>query len=161
MDCFEDSTSNFDSRSSSFSRSNINSSGSISKLILAQNFNNSFNSVSLTYFDRKEFFLSISKIIISTLILVFAIFLGNCLLRPKVNNPEVILKKNAQNFQKFAEMIQKDYYNFIEENMKLKKSYPEILNQAADEFNILDGQLTDIVGQVYRIQRDIVDERIN
>ena len=58
-------------------------------------------------------------------------------------------------------MIQKDYYNFIEENMKLKKSYPEILNQAADEFNILDGQLTDIVGQVYRIQRDIVDERIN
>lgn len=89
--------------------------------------------------------------------------MGNRLVSPasKTNGQEVNLEHQSEKFQKFADSIQKDYYDYIESNLKLQKKYPEILNQAANEFNILDGQLTDIIGKVYRIQREIADQRIN
>lgn len=159
MDHSEDSNS-LDSRSGSLS--NLKSSESISKLIFPQNLHNSLSSVTLTYFDRKAFFLSISKIVMSILILLTAMFIGNRIILRRESGVSVDLEHQSVKFKKYAEKIQNDYYEFVEKNLKLQEnSYPETLNQAANEFNVLDVQLTEIVGQVYRIQREIVDARIN
>ena len=61
-------------------------------------------------------------------------------------------------FKKYSDSVQKEYHTFVENNLNLRQNYPEILNQAANEFNILNGQLTEIVGKVFRIQQDIGDQ---
>lgn len=151
-----------DSKPDSLSGSMVKSSESISKLIFPQNFHNSLNSVTLTYFDRKAFFLSISRLVLAILILLLAVVIGNIFInrdRSKIIS-DIDLDKEKDNFNRFNDAIQKDYYKFIEKNLKLHQNYPEILEQAAGEFNVLDNQLTYIVGQVYRIQREIDDQRI-
>lgn len=142
----------------------INHSGSLTKLIIPKHFHNSLSSVTLTYFDRKEFFLSISKFAFTMLILLFAILIGGKLSRKEIISSDPDLRINddrTERYNDFSESIQKDYYAFIETNLKLHKNYPDILEKAAGEFNLLDGQLTEIVGQVYRLQREIGNHGIN
>lgn len=152
-----------DSRSESLTGSMVKSTESISKLIFPQNFHNSLNSVTLTYFDRKAFFSSIGRLAMTILVLVLAISLGNIFVFRKRDSvvTEMDLERKKSNFNSFSEGIQREYYNFIEKKLKLHQSPLEIINQAAGEFNMLDGQLTEIVGQVYRIQREIGDQLIN
>lgn len=138
------------------------SSETISKLIFPQNFHNSLNSVTLTYFDRKAFFLSISRLMLAVFILVAALLFGNIFIhrgQVSINNENDLDRKRCD-FNIFSDNIQKDYYNFIEKKLKLRQNFPEVMDQAAGEFNLLDGQLTDIVAHVYRIQRDIGDQQI-
>ena len=140
----------------------IKSSETISKLIFPQNLHNSLNSVTLTYFDRKAFFLSISRLVSAILILLLAVVMGNLFINRQRASviPDIDFEKEKVNFNRFIDAIQKDYYKFIEKNLQLHQNYPEILEQAAGEFNMLDSQLTEIVGQVYRIQREMGDQRI-
>ena len=140
----------------------IKSSETISKLIFPQNLHNSLNSVTLTYFDRKAFFLSISRLVSAILILLLAVVMGNLFINRQRASviPDIDFEKEKVNFNRFIDAIQKDYYKFIENNLQLHQNYPEILEQAAGEFNMLDSQLTEIVGQVYRIQREMGDQRI-
>lgn len=74
--------------------------------------------------------------------------------------PNIDLKEEKIKFNRFTDAIQKDYHKYIENNLQLNQNYPEILEQAAGEFNMLDNQLSEIVGQVYRIQREIDDQKI-
>jgi hypothetical protein len=140
----------------------VKSSESISKLIFPQNLHNSLNSVTLTYFDRKAFFLSISRLVLGILILLLAILMGNLFISRErsVIIPNIDLEEEKIKFNRFTDAIQKDYHKYIEINLQLNQNYPEILEQAAGEFNMLDNQLSEIVGQVYRIQREIDDQRI-
>lgn len=152
-----------DSRSDSLTGSMVKSTESISKLIFPQNFHNSLNSVSLTYFDRKAFFSSIIRLVMAILVLLLAISAGNIFIFRK-RDPvvtEIDLERKRTNFNSFSDSVQRDYYKFIEKKLKLHQSPLEIINQAAGEFNMLDGQLTEIVGQVYRIQREIGDQLID
>lgn len=77
--------------------------------------------------------------------------------RPVHRDLEANLK--MQKFNNFRDLVQVEYNNFVEKNLKLNQNYQEILEQAAGEFSLLDGQLTEIVGQVYRIQREIGDQQ--
>lgn len=156
IDYSEDTAS--DSRSLNFSGSE-----SISKLIFPQNFPNSLNSVTLTYFDRKAFFLSIGKIASAILVLLLALLFGNKVLNRRllVNQEDFDLNGKTTKFNDFHNSVQADYFGFMENTLKLNQNYPEILDQAADDFNLLDGQLTEIVGQFYRIQREIGDQPAN
>lgn len=152
-----------DSKSESLAGSMVKSTETISKLIFPQNFHNSLNSVTLTYFDRKAFFLSISRLVMAILVLLLAISVGNIVIFRKRASvvSEIDLERKRSDFNSFSESVQKDYYEFIEKKLKLHQSPFEIINQAAGEFNMLDGQLTEIVGQVYRIQREIGDQPID
>lgn len=147
-----------DSRSLSISGSATKSSDTLPKLIFPQNFQNSLSSVTLTFFDRKAFFLSISRFAFGIIILLLAFLVGNIFLSQKSieTTPNINLEDKTK-FQKHAHKIQNEYYEFIENNLQLIQNYPEILEQAASEFNMLDGQLTEIVGQVYRIQKEIAN----
>lgn len=78
------------------------------------------------------------------------------------SNPDLLINdERREKYKKNEDSIQKDYYAFIETNLKLHKNYPDILENAAGEFNLLDGQLTEIVGQVYKLQREIGNHGIN
>jgi hypothetical protein len=140
----------------------VKSSESISKLIFPQNLPNSLNSVTLTYFDRKAFFLSISRLVFAILIILLAFVVGNLFISRErsVIVPNIDLEEEKIKLNRFTDAIQKDYHKYIEKNLQLNQNYPEILEQAAGEFNMLDSQLSDIVGQVYRIQREMDDRRI-
>lgn len=155
--------SNFESSSLSFSGSMINHSDSLTKLIIPKNLHNSLSSVTLTYFDRKAFFLSIGRFAFTVFILTIAILIGGKFTRKQIisPNPDLLDNERIVRFKYFSDSIQKDYYAFIETNLKLHKNYPDILENAASEFNLLDGQLTEIVGQVYRLQREIGNQGIN
>lgn len=121
------------------------------------------NSVTLTYFDRKAFFLSIGKIASAILVLLLALLFGNKVLNRRllVNQEDFDLNSKTTKFNDFHNSVQADYFGFMENTLKLNQNYPEILDQAADDFNLLDGQLTEIVGQFYRIQREIGDRPAN
>lgn len=138
----------------------VKSSESISKLISPQNLHNSLNTVTLTYFDRKAFFLSISRLVSAILILFLAVVMGNIFINRQSASiiPDIGFEKENINLNRFIDAIQKDYYIYIENNLQLHQNYPEILEQASGEFNILDSQLTEIIGQVYRIQREMGDQ---
>ena len=147
-----------ESRSLSTSKSTTKSSDTLPKIILPQNFQNSLSSVTLTFFDRNAFFLSISRLAFGIIILLLAFFVGNNFLSQKsIESTPTVNLEDTTKFQKHAQKIQHEYYEFIENNLQLTKNYPEILEQAASEFNMLDGQLTEIVGQVYRIQKEIAN----
>lgn len=155
VDYSEETTS--DSRSLNFSGSE-----SLSKLIFSQNIPNSLNSVTLTYFDRKSFLLSIGRIASAIVVVLLAVLAGNKFMyRRHVDQEDLDLNRKSSKFNDFQESVQVDYFNFLEKSLKLNQNYPEILEQAAGEFTLLEGQLTEIVGQVYRIQREIGDQRIN
>lgn len=141
----------------------INHSSSLTKLIIPKKLHNSLNSVTLTYFDRKAFFLSISRFAFTIFILAFAILIGGKLSQKEIvsSNPDLRINDRTERYNDFSESIQKDYYAFIETNLKLLKNYPDILENAAGQFNILDGQLTEIVGQIYRLQKEIGNHGIN
>ena len=133
----------------------------MSKLIFPQNFQNPLNSVTLTYFDRKAFFLSITRLASVIIVCLLAIMASNRILhRNEANRPqEKKTSKIVVLFQEYVDEIQRDYHDFLENNLNIRQSYPEILEQAAGDFNLLDGQLTEIVGHVYRIQRELNDQR--
>lgn len=147
-------------KSLSLSRSAIRSTDSFSKLILPQNFQNSFNSITLTYFDRKSFFLSITRISLILFVLFISVMIGNRLIKKDTHAIDFNTTLKHGLFKKYSDSVQKEYHTFVENNLNLRQNYPEILNQAANEFNILNGQLTEIVGQVFRIQQDIGDQWI-
>ena len=153
----------FESSTLSFSRSVTNQSDSISKMIIPKKFHNSLNSVTLTYFDRKAFFLSFGKIALMIFVLLSAVFIGVKFnwKEKALQNPYLIINERTEKFKEFFEIIQRDYYEFIDKKLNLQKNYPDILENAAGEFNLLDSQLTEIVGQVYRLQREIGNQRID
>lgn len=124
---------------------------------MPKNLQNSLNSVTLTYFDRKAFFLSISRLILTIFVLLIAVLIGGRIIRKDrvVLNPNLMISERSEKFKMFSDSIQKEYYEFIESNLKLQHNFPEILENAAGEFNLLDDQLSEIVGQVYRLQREI------
>ena len=121
--------------------------------------------MTLTYFDRKAFFLSISRFAFTVFVILLAIWIGGKLSRKDkvISNSNLIINERArpEKFKEFSEKIQKEYYEFIEANLKLHQNYPDILDNAASEFNLIDGQLAEIVGQVYRLQREIGNPEIH
>ena len=146
-----------DSRADCLSGSMVKSSESISEYIFPQNLQKSLNSVTLTYFDRKAFFLSISRFFLTIIVLLLTIIIGNFVVNREhsKNDSDMNSKRRIDNFNRYSDAVEKDYYKFIEKNLPLHQKYPQILEQAAGEFNVLDNQLTDIIGQIYRIQREI------
>lgn len=131
-----------------------NSSGSISKFIIPKHFHNSLSSVTLTYFDRKSFFSSISKLILTIFVLFLAITIGGKLSR-KQNNSHHLVSKENEKLKEFTDSVQKQYYSFIGTSLKLNENYPQIVDDSSYEFNAVDSQFNEIVGLIQRIQREI------
>ena len=100
---------------------------------------------------------------LTVFVLLIAILIGGSLTRKDrtIPIPNIIINDRKEKLEKFSDSIQKDYYKFIESNLKLHQNYPNILDNAAGEFNLLDDQLAEIVGQVYRLQREIGNHGID
>lgn len=143
----------------SLSVSAAKSSDTLSKIIFPHNFQHSLSSVTLTYFDRKAFFLSISRFASGFIVLLLAIFAGNRFLSFKsVSINANVQLKDINRFQKHAHKVQNEYYDFLETNLNIRQKYPENLEQATNEFKVLDVKLTQIVEKVYLIQREVGDQ---
>lgn len=146
-------------KSNSISSNSISTSaGSLSKLLTAQNIQRSLSSVTLTYFDRKAFFRSLLRLSTFIVVLFLAIFAGNRYLfssnNSRIFNAELKIKQNPQ-LEKQKDRIQSQYFEFLEKKLRVLQKYPEIMIQATDDLERLDGHLSKVVGKVYQIQRQL------